>query len=528
MDERNDKGGGGRNGSGGRGEGRGGRDDRGPRRDGDRGPRREGGGFRSRDDRGPRRDGDGDRGPRREGGGDRGGFRGRDDRGPRRDDDRGPRREGGGDRGGFRGRDDRGPRRDDDRGPRREGGGDRGGFRGRDDRGPRRDDDRGPRQDGGGDRGGFRGRDDRGPRRDDDRGPRREGGGDRGGFRGRDDRGPRRDDDRGPRREGGGDRGGFRGRNDRGPRRDDDRGPRREGGGDRGGFGGDGDNRPRDRREGRTHFRKTEGREPGRRDKDRPGPQRRPVSVEVRSGQRSSGGQDAQHWIFGRHAVLAALANPKRDIQRLVATEQMAEQAGIAGHALLEKVTRPDMDHMLSRYDADGTTHGGIAAYAATLSPPSVEGLLKPEGRSVVVLLDQVSDPHNVGAIMRTAAAFGARAVIAPERNAAPVTGSLAKAASGALETVPYLRPTNLSRTLAMLKEWGYWRIGLDGGSDKNLDEAMGFERVALVLGSEGKGLRRLTGENCDLLVSIPMSGSVESLNVSNAAAIAMYRLFSR
>jgi len=225
---------------------------------------------------------------------------------------------------------------------------------------------------------------------------------------------------------------------------------------------------------------------------------------------------------------MAALANPDRDIQRLVATEAMAEQAGIADNALLEKVTRPDMDHMLSRYDASGTTHGGIAAYAANLAPASIETLLKPEGPSIVVLLDQVSDPHNVGAIMRSAAAFGARAVIAPERHAAPVTGSLAKAASGALETVPYLRPTNLSRTLAMLKEWGYWRIGLDGSSDKDLKDAAGFERVALVLGSEGKGLRRLTGENCDLLVSIGMSDAIQSLNVSNATAIALHSLFSR
>lgn len=206
----------------------------------------------------------------------------------------------------------------------------------------------------------------------------------------------------------------------------------------------------------------------------------------------------------------------------------MAEQAGVLEHSLLEKLTRPDMDHMLSRYDAAAATHGGIAAYAAPLPAPSVEALLKPEGPAVCVLLDQVSDPHNAGAIMRSAAAFGARAVIAPERNSAPVTGSMAKSASGALETVPYLKPTNLARTLAMLKEWGYWRIGLDGTSDKPLEEAAGFERVALVLGSEGKGLRRLTAENCDLLVSIPMAGAVESLNVSNAAAIAMYSLFRR
>ncbi|WP_417520219.1 23S rRNA (guanosine(2251)-2'-O)-methyltransferase RlmB, partial [Minwuia sp.] len=384
--------------------------------------------------------------------------------------------------------------------------------------------------------GGYRGRDggsrddrprgDRGPRRDGGDRPQRADGGDRPprrDFKDPDDRAPRQDrDDRGPRRDGADRPRGAR--DDRGPRRDDNRH------GDHGGGRDDRDARggSRDRREGRSHFRKTEGREPGPRDsKDRSGPSRRPVAVQVRSNQRGGGAQEAQHWIFGKHAVMAALANKGRDIQRLVATEQMAEQAGIRDHALLEKLTRPDMDHMLSRYDASGTTHGGIAAYAATLTPPPVEALLKPEGRSVVVLLDQVSDPHNAGAIMRTAAAFGARAVIAPERNAAPVTGSLAKAASGALETVPYLRPTNLSRTLAMLKEWGYWRIGLDGNSDKPVEAAVDFERVALVLGSEGKGLRRLTAENCDLLVSIPMSGAVESLNVSNAAAIAMYRLFS-
>lgn len=442
------------------------------------------------------------RGSGRSGGGERGGpggGRGRGGQGGGRGDNRGGNR-GGGDRsgsgsGGYRGNREGGDRSGS------------GGYRGNregGDRGPRRDGDRPERRDGGGDRGGFRGNRDR-----DDRGPRREGNDDRGGFRANRDGG-----DRGPRRDGDSDRGGYKGNRDGG-----DRPQRRD----------DGRNGPQgDRREGRSHFRKTEGRETGRRDnKKRQGPARRPVEVSVRSGQRG-GGQGAQHWIFGKHAVLAALANPKRDIQRLVATDQMAEQAGISDHALLEKVTRPDMDHMLARYDSAATTHGGIAAYAATLTPPPIDELLKAEGPAVCVLLDQVSDPHNVGAIMRTAAAFGARAVIAPERNAAPVTGSLSKSASGALETVPYLRPTNLSRTLAMLKEWGYWRIGLDGTSDKPVEEAAGFERVALVLGSEGKGLRRLTGENCDLLVSIPMSGAVESLNVSNAAAIAMYRLFTR
>ncbi len=510
-------------------------DDRRDNRGGRNGPRNDGRGGRGRDG-GERRpaggqsQGRGDRPPRRD---DRGQTQARGDRPPRRDDrsqgpgggDRPPRRD---DRGPTQARGDRPPRRDDrSQGP---GGGERP---------PRRDDrsqsqgrgDRPPRREGGGDYRGDRGAprggqgDSRPPRRDDrdnrggrDRRDDREARGDRGGYRGerggdrpprRDDRadsGPRRDD-RGPRREGGDERP-FRTREDR---EREDRVARE---GQRG-----------DRRDGRTHFRRPEGREPGRR--ERPGGSRRPVSVEVRSGGKGGGAQEGQHWIFGRHAVLAALNNPKRDIGRLVATEQMAEQAGIAGHALLEKATRADMDHMLARYDADAT-HGGIAAYASTLNPPSVESLLKPEGRSLVILLDQVSDPHNVGAVMRTAAAFGARAVIAPERNAAPVTGALARAASGALESVPYLRPTNLSRTLAMLKEWGYWRIGLDGAAEKPIEAAAEFERVALVLGAEGKGLRRLTAENCDLLVSIPMSDAVESLNVSNAAAIACYALYRR
>jgi 23S rRNA (guanosine2251-2'-O)-methyltransferase len=445
---------------------------------GDRGGRGPGG---SRDGQGGNRSGGGGYRGNREGGERSGGGGG----GYRNNREGGERSGSGG--GGYRGNREGGERS----------GGGGGGYRG--------NREGGERSGGGGGGGGYRGNREGGERSG--------GGGGGGGYRGNRD-----SDDRGPRREGGrdgdGDRGGYKGNRDGGdrPQRRDDG---REG-------------KPGDRREGRGHFRQTEGRETGRRDnKKRQGPARRPVEVSVRSGQRG-GGQDAQHWIFGKHAVLAALANPNRDIQRLVATEQMAEQAGIADNALLEKVARPDMDHMLSRYDASATTHGGIAAYAAVLTPPTIDTLLKPEGPAVVVLLDQVSDPHNVGAIMRTAAAFGARAVIAPERNAAPVTGSLAKSASGALESVPYLRPTNLSRTLAMLKEWGYWRIGLDGSSDKPVEEATGFERVALVLGSEGKGLRRLTGENCDLLVSIPMSGEVESLNVSNAAAIAMYRLFTR
>ncbi len=338
-----------------------------------------------------------------------------------------------------------------------------------------------------------------------------------------------RDGGRGPdggNRNGGGNRASGGGARDgRPPRRDgDSRPPRRDG---------DSTSVPRRDREqtdprGRNHFNSSDDRRPRRDDrgKERPRVARRHPEVEVRSGGRqASSAKDGMHWIYGRHAVLAAMANPKREIQRLIATPQILENNALGNHSLLETMSRSDMDAVLARYDRDGTNHGGIAAYAAPLPVPATEALLKAEGKSVVVVLDQVSDPHNVGAILRTAAAFGARAVMAPERNAAPVTGALAKAASGALETVPYLRPTNLSRALAMLKEWGYWRIGLDGDAEAGLAEAAEFDRVAIVMGAEGKGLRRLTAENCDLLVKIPMQSAVESLNVSNAAAIALYEL---
>ncbi|MEC9347447.1 MAG: 23S rRNA (guanosine(2251)-2'-O)-methyltransferase RlmB [Pseudomonadota bacterium] len=340
-------------------------------------------------------------------------------------------------------------------------------------------------------------------------------GGDRpreGGFRG-----PRRENGDRPQREGG-----FRG-----PRREDGDRPQRAPRENRGDDGAPRPERPfREDKRGRNHFREGAQRPPKREERD--GPARRLPTVEVRGGGRQGGQQqEATHWIYGRHAVLAALANPRRQVQRLIATPQFIEETPLGQHNLLETMSRTDMDAVLARYDREGASHGGIAAYASTLNPPSTEALLKGEGPAIVVVLDQVSDPHNTGAILRTAAAFGARAVIAPERNAAPVTGSLAKAASGALETVPYLRPTNLARTLAMLKEWGYWRIGLDGAATHNIAEARKFDRIALVLGSEGKGLRRLTAENCDMLVSIPISEAVESLNVSNATAIALYALKS-
>ena len=226
-------------------------------------------------------------------------------------------------------------------------------------------------------------------------------------------------------------------------------------------------------------------------------------------------------WIYGLNAVSAALHNPKRVIHRLLTTQQGAE--ALNGVSISpEIVARDEIDRLLP----GGAVHQGVALEADPLPQTELDDLvtlLSASDRAVVVVLDRVSDPRNVGAILRSAAAFGARAVIVPERHAAESTGALAKAASGALETVPLVRVVNLSRAMEQLKSAGMWCIGLDSEASDDIGDADLTGRIALVLGAEGAGLRRLTRENCDLTVRLPMAGGVPSLNVSNAAAIALY-----
>src|SRR5690625_4943701 len=235
--------------------------------------------------------------------------------------------------------------------------------------------------------------------------------------------------------------------------------------------------------------------------------------------------------LYGSHAVRAALANPRRRCHRLLLTEEARRREGadlerLAGQAsrspALEPVERQDLDLLLP-----GAVHEGIALEVAPLSPPSLPEFLDslPEGPALVVLLDQVTDPHNVGAILRSAAVFGAAALVVPERHAPPETGVLAKTASGALERVPYLREVNLARCLDQLKEAGFWVLGFAGEAPQSLGSYDPPERVALCLGAEGSGLRRLTRERCDLLLSLPAAGDFRDLNVSNAAAVALYAL---
>ncbi len=231
-------------------------------------------------------------------------------------------------------------------------------------------------------------------------------------------------------------------------------------------------------------------------------------------------------WLYGMHAVTAALGNRRRRIRRLLATADGAERlTAIAPDAQPEIVERRVLDQALP----PGAVHQGVALDVEPLAQPALEDIVAAAAETaIVVILDQVTDPHNVGAVLRSAAAFGALAVIQTERSAAAVTAVLAKAASGGLEIVPLVTVVNLARTLESLKKAGFWCIGLDGSAERTLAEQAPSGRVALVLGAEGGGLRRLTREHCDLLARLPTRPPVASLNVSNAAAIALYELARR
>ena len=228
-------------------------------------------------------------------------------------------------------------------------------------------------------------------------------------------------------------------------------------------------------------------------------------------------------WLYGYHAVTAALQNPDRTVYRLLLSRETAAELPkklIPASLNYETAGKTDFEALLPK----GAVHQGIAASVSPL-PDVYEEDLPEKDTSVVVILDQVTDPHNVGAVMRSAAAFDADAVIITERNAPEATGVLAKSASGALELLPLITVSNLARTMQTLKDRGYWCVGMDGAAEKTLRDADLPKKIALVMGSEGYGLRRLTAENCDYMVKLPISPRVESLNVSNAAAIALYDL---
>jgi 23S rRNA (guanosine2251-2'-O)-methyltransferase len=237
-------------------------------------------------------------------------------------------------------------------------------------------------------------------------------------------------------------------------------------------------------------------------------------------------------YIWGVHAVREAWCNPARKCFRLLMTEAVAENfAPALEKANASGLARPDVKIVTrDRIDAllpEDTVHQGLLLDAAPLPEPNIHELLLPENApDLIVVLDQVTDPHNVGAILRSAAAFGAGAVIVTERNAPQTTGVMAKVASGAVEYAQLIPVTNLARTLEALGEAGYWRVGLaEEGEAALADQRFETGKTVLVLGAEGTGLRRLTREKCDALAKLPTQPPIGSLNVSNAAAIALYEV---
>src|SRR6476620_5986202 len=224
--------------------------------------------------------------------------------------------------------------------------------------------------------------------------------------------------------------------------------------------------------------------------------------------------------LWGKHAVAAALDNPQRKVLKAWATR---EAAGFMQFPKDVAVTLADVAD-LGRLVPHDAPHQGVVIEVEPLEEIWLDDILQSAGeRSVVLVLDQVTDPHNVGAILRSAAAFGAAGIVTQDRHSPPEGGVIAKAASGALERVPWARVVNLARALEEIGEAGFWRIGLAGDAETDLAAALGPKRVALVLGAEGPGLRHNTREHCDALARLPISDAVESLNVSNAAAVALY-----
>ncbi len=223
--------------------------------------------------------------------------------------------------------------------------------------------------------------------------------------------------------------------------------------------------------------------------------------------------------LYGWHTVTAALTNPQRRIRRLLATENAVRRLADDGIHLpiAPEVLRPDA--LAARLTPDAV-HQGLIAEADPLPSPEIEDL---PASGIVLVLDQITDPHNVGAILRTAAAFAVAAVVTTVRHSPEATGVLAKSASGALELVPIVIVQNLARALAGLKTRGFLTVGLDSAAPDDLAAITLQAPLALVLGAEGKGLRQLTGATCDRLARLDLPGAIKSLNVSNAAALALY-----
>ena len=246
----------------------------------------------------------------------------------------------------------------------------------------------------------------------------------------------------------------------------------------------------------------------------------------MQGGRGSGRAAQGQVRLWGRHAVEAALLNPERRHRKLWATrEGVASLDGeLPADFPIEFADGADLARLVAR-DAP---HQGLVLECEPLEDRFLSEVLLADAARPVLVLDQVTDPHNVGAIFRSAAAFDAAAIVTQDRHAPPEGGVLAKSASGALEIVPWVRVVNLARALEEIAEAGYWRIGLAGDATVTLAEALPAGPVALVLGAEGEGMRHNIAAHCDALARLPISDAMESLNVSNAAAIALYAIATR
>lgn len=325
--------------------------------------------------------------------------------------------------------------------------------------------------------------------------------------------------------------GGFRGRGGAGPS-NRERGDRQ----DRGAAASDGgDQKPwaRERNQGGDGAKRFQGKPGGKFDRPRGdfGGQKRDGRRPQQHGQyerrEAAFEENGEVWIWGIHAASAALANPMRKISTAFVTRNGAERAGLNPEAL------PKFAHLLEAKDIDaklppGAVHQGVAVRCRPLDGPDIEdAAVRPE--KPLVILDQVTDPQNVGAVFRSAAAFGVAGVVMQTRNAPVLGGALAKAATGAIERVDEIRAVNLSRAIDALRDAGWKVIGLDGTAEQTLDEAFaGDEPLAIVLGAEGEGLRQGVAKACTGLARIAIGAEMESLNVSNAAAIAFYEAARR
>ncbi len=246
----------------------------------------------------------------------------------------------------------------------------------------------------------------------------------------------------------------------------------------------------------------------------------------MQGGRGSGRGTAGTVRLWGRHAVEAALMNPERRHRKLWATREGVDS--LDGELPPDFPVEWAQGQDLARLVARDAPHQGLVLECEPLPDIYLSDVLDADPARPLLVLDQVTDPHNVGAIMRSAAAFDACAILTQDRHAPPESGTLAKSASGALEIVPWVRVVNLARALEEVAEAGYWRIGLAGEAEATLAESLPAGPVALVLGAEGEGMRHNIVQHCDALARLPISDAMESLNVSNAAAISLYAVATR